>query len=93
MTRAVTSSEPTTSESCGDRPGVIAPRCGREPEDDPGAGRRRDVGGRFGVGQKLAHRLGVGLPVEPQPELLLGEAQLAELRARRAPTRSRGTRA
>ena len=63
-----------------DRLGVLAPRCRRQPEQDPRRRRRSDVHLAFGVGEHGSHGVTVELAFEPQPELLLGEAQLAQVR-------------
>ncbi len=76
---AVTSSDPTSPDSCSIVPAMISARRRLEPEHDPGARRRRDVGRPVGILEQLAYRFRIRLAVEPQPQLLVGEPQLAQL--------------
>ena len=57
---------------------LVGPLC--EAEDDARPCRRGGVGARLGVGEQLPDGGDVGLPIEPEPELLLGQAQLPDLR-------------
>ena len=50
-----------------------------EPERDPRTGGSGDVGMRVGVREQLAEQLGVGVALDPERELLLGDPQLAEV--------------
>ena len=58
---------------------VAAARC-LEPEGDPRPGRHCEIGAGLGVRQDLLERRGVRRPLEPEPQLLLGDTQLAEIR-------------
>ena len=62
-----------------DRPRVISARRRLEPEHDPGARRRSDVGRDVGVLQQFEHCLRIRLALEAQSQLLLGEPQLPQL--------------
>ncbi len=65
----------------GDRLGVVAAPGGLEPEHDSRPRRGRHVRLQLGVLEDLVDDARVAGPVEPQPQLLLGEAQLAQLGA------------
>ena len=62
-----------------------------EPERDPRPRRHGEIRAGLGVGQDLLERRGVRLPLEPKPQLLLGDAQLAQVRRVEIRARSRGT--